>query len=363
VTYNRLILCIQQHLISKKEREMATTEQLSTQLDSPQQRVHASHGFHTRLEFEKFTRPHDLRNLYVNLKQWRILHAVVDCRGFSEAAEFLHLSQSAVSYSVAKLQEQLDLPLLAPGRKVRLTVAGRFLLERSRLLLKEAVELEEYAEQLRHGGDAEINLVVDALFPSELLTKALTEFARMNERTTVRLQEVTGAGAERLLLNEHPDIAIVTAVPVAYLGRPLLNLTYVAVAHTSHPLAQLRRPITAEDLARHIRVSADSLQRTNPGSVRRTIWSMGTVQGAIDAVKAGLGYGWLPSHRITKLLDRKILVELPLAEGCTYTQTIYQIQARQRPVQPATSDLLEVLQAVCARPEAADKPYPKLREV
>ena len=49
----------------------------------------------------------------VTLEQWRVLQAVVDHGGFAQAAEALHKSQSSISYTVAKLQEQLGFPLLA----------------------------------------------------------------------------------------------------------------------------------------------------------------------------------------------------------------------------------------------------------
>ena len=69
----------------------------------------------------------------VTLDQWRTLQAVVDHGGFAQAAEVLHRSQSSVSYTVARMQEQLGVPLLRiDGRKAVLTEAGDVLLRRSR---------------------------------------------------------------------------------------------------------------------------------------------------------------------------------------------------------------------------------------
>lgn len=42
----------------------------------------------------------------VTLDQWRTLQAVVDHGGFAQAAEALHRSQSSISYTVARMQEQ-----------------------------------------------------------------------------------------------------------------------------------------------------------------------------------------------------------------------------------------------------------------
>ncbi|GAC1413267.1 MAG: LysR family transcriptional regulator [Burkholderiaceae bacterium] len=302
--------------------------------------------------FEQFRRPYDLQNLYVNLRQWRILHAVVDCDGFSEAAEFLHMSQSAVSYSVSKLQEQLCLPLFNPGRKLELTSAGRALLDRSRLLLKEAVELEQCADQLRRGIETEIKVVVDLLFPSDLLIKALSAFSKRQPHVSIRLCEVSTADTEKMLQEARPDLTISASGPLAYLGEPLLRVSYVAVAHASHPLAQLHRPITSTDLAEHICVGTDSGPKRNFGSHRITIWTMGTIQAAVGAVEAGLGYGWLPRHHIAKPISGGNLVELSLSDNTSYVQTLCLIQTQQHPGHTAYTDLVEVVrELISGQPE------------
>ena len=93
----------------------------------------------------------------VTLDQWRTLQAVVDNGGFAQAAEALHRSQSSVSYTVARMQEQLGVPLLRiEGRKAVLTEAGAVLLRRSRHLLKQASQIEDLAHQLELGWEAEI---------------------------------------------------------------------------------------------------------------------------------------------------------------------------------------------------------------
>src|SRR5690606_31973495 len=92
----------------------------------------------------------------VTLEQWRTLQAVVDHGGFAQAAEALHRSQSSVSYTVARMQEQLGVPLLEiAGRKAVLTEAGATLLRRSRNLLKEASQLEELAWNMDQGWRSE----------------------------------------------------------------------------------------------------------------------------------------------------------------------------------------------------------------
>jgi len=87
-----------------------------------------------------------MRNFSSSLKQWRMLHALIDCGSYAEAAERLHVSQSTLSYTILQLQERLGVQLLKlEGRKAVLTEAGAALLERSRRVLDEARALEEFA--------------------------------------------------------------------------------------------------------------------------------------------------------------------------------------------------------------------------
>ncbi|MBT2774576.1 LysR family transcriptional regulator [Halomonas sp. ISL-60] len=66
----------------------------------------------------------------------RTLVSINDCGGFSEAAQALHLTQSAVSHHVRRLEEQLGNALFdAHGRRRRLTEAGELFLWYARQIL------------------------------------------------------------------------------------------------------------------------------------------------------------------------------------------------------------------------------------
>ena len=67
------------------------------------------------------------------------LDAVVRHGGFAHAAAALHRVPSAVSYQVAKLEEQLGVKLLdRSGYRVRLTPAGEAVLKEGQKLLAQA---------------------------------------------------------------------------------------------------------------------------------------------------------------------------------------------------------------------------------
>lgn len=301
------------------------------------------------------SRPHDIHNLYVSLKQWRIFHAVIDCGGFAEAAKSLHLSQSTISYTVAKLQDQLGTQLLKiEGRKAILTPEGRALLERSRNVLKEAVELEAFARNLGQGWGEEVRLVVDHNFPVHLLTQALSRFTDMGKGAAhVRLREVSTLQAEDIVRDPNVDLAISERVPLGYLGEPLTEVEYIAVACPDHPLARLERVLTSLDLEQHIQIDIGhaSAAGKTPGSGSKQVrrWMMNSFDTVVAAVCEGLGYAWLPRHRVQKWLDQAQLVRLGLGERHVHKSVLYLIHGRPWCSTPAANRLADVLRGFAAK--------------
>jgi DNA-binding transcriptional LysR family regulator len=294
------------------------------------------------------SRPHDTRNFRISLKQWRILHAVNDCGGFAGAAEFLHVSQSTVSYTLAKLQEQLGVPLLKiEGRKAQVTESGRALLERSRHLIKEALEIEVLAENLRKGWRSEVHLVVDHNFPTRLLMLSLREFSLLDYNIKVCLSEATLPEIEKALIERTADLAISCQVPPGFMGNPLIELENVAVAHPDHSLFRLQRTITAADLERQVQVAICSSKEPayrNSHTLRYVQrWNVNSFDTAVEALRERLGYAWLPTHRVQKWLDQGKLAILPLEEERAYKMHLYLIHGRPWIPGSGASRLAELL--------------------
>ncbi|MEY4351856.1 MAG: hypothetical protein RLZZ609_97 [Cyanobacteriota bacterium] len=79
----------------------------------------------------------------LNLDQVHIFLSVARHLHFSKAADELYITQPAVSASIAKLENQLGVPLFHRiGRRVQLTEAGHFLQEEGQGLVEQAQQLE-----------------------------------------------------------------------------------------------------------------------------------------------------------------------------------------------------------------------------
>jgi len=287
----------------------------------------------------------------VSLDQWRALQAVVDHGGFAQAAVHLHRSQSSVSYAVNRLQEQLDLKILhIEGRKAVLSDAGKALLQRSRQLLADASAIEQQAQHLKQGWEAEIRLATEAAFPTQLLMEALKQFEALSKETRIRLQEVVLSGAEEVLLNREADLVISPYVPQGFLGNELIQVKFIAVAHPQHPLHQLNRSINSDDLNRETQVMVSDSGSKNidagwlSGSQR---WAVNSLESSRKIISNGLGFGWLPEFEIKQQLLNNELKPLPLNEGAINIGVLYLIYADINCLGPATRQLANILTQVC----------------
>ena len=254
------------------------------------------------------------------LEQWAVLAAVVDEGGFAQAASVLNRSQSAISYSVARLQESLDLALLVvEGRKSVLTAHGQTLLARGRALVKELDTLEALARSLKQGWESELKLIVDAAFPRARLLDIVAELQSSCPSTQIQLADVVLSGAEQAITEGSADVVITSRVPAGYLGDWLLDVSFIAVARADHPLFQIGRELSTDDLAHHVQAVVRDSGTSHPrdegwlGAPRR--FTVSSLDASFATILAGLAYGWLPDHMLADALRSGALRRLPLVSG------------------------------------------------
>ncbi|TPE54988.1 LysR family transcriptional regulator [Maribrevibacterium harenarium] len=290
----------------------------------------------------------------VTLDQWRVLQAVIDMGGFAQAADALHKSQSSVSYTIARLQEQLGYPvLIIDGRKARLTERGEVLLRRSRHLIKEALDLEDLAHTLGQGWEPEIELVVDQAFPTPPLLRALKDFEPQSQGTLVQLKEVVLSGASEALAKGSPDLVLSSMVPKGYLADPIVDVELIAVAAPTHPLFEEEGPINNERLRQELQVvirDSSSTSSTDAGWLgadRR--WTVSSVQSALEIVSSGVGFAWLPKADLHQAFACETLKTLPLVSGVERNFHMYAIFGKGERTGPATRLFVELLQQECNR--------------
>ena len=260
--------------------------------------------------------------MQTTLDEWEVLNAVVQLGGFAPAAEQLNRSQSTISYAIARLQERLGIKLLeVKGRKARLTEQGRVLLTDAEPHLTGFHQLEQRARSLASGGESEIRLSVDSLFPNDRLFGALFEFSRQFPYVHPKLRQATFLSSDSEFLSHGAQLCITGLVSLEYYIKPVLRIRMLAVARQDHRLHSHKRPVSRADLIQHTIVTiegvAPGLPKRQPRSPAQRFLSVTTIDAAIDAVRSGLCFGWLPAYRIQTHLDSGELLPLQMPVGGT----------------------------------------------
>ena len=291
-----------------------------------------------------------MRGPRVTLEQWRTLQAVVDHGGYAQAAEALHKSQSSISYTVAKLQEQIGMELLhIEGRKAVLTSAGEALLQRSRNLIDHALEIEQVAASLEQGWEAQVALGMDVIFPKSILISALKQFSPESRGCKMLLREEVLSGAAEVLLEKKVDLSITPWVPPGFLGEKLMNIDFIAVAHPDHALHKLGRKVSSNDLSQHLHVvikDSGVKQNRDSGWLGSDLrWTVTNLESARQLVIEGLGFSWMPAHEACAYIQAEKLRPLDLEEDYQKIGSLYLVYANKSIAGPATELLASCIKS------------------
>lgn len=289
----------------------------------------------------------------ISLDHWNVLVSVVESGGYAKAAERIHKSQSTLTYAVKKLESLLGVKVFElRGRKAVLTPTGNLLYRRGKTLIEEAGRLEHAAGELAKGWEPEIRVAVDIIFPTWLLLKCFAEFANERPETHLELYETVLGGTEEALAKRSVEFTIGTSVPQGFVGDILMPIRAVCVAAPSHPLHQLGRPLTLDDLRKHrhivIRDSGEQRVRS-AGWINELRWTVSNKATSIHAVGLGLGYAWYPEDSVRAELQRGALKALPLREGAEKAGTLYLTFADREAAGPGTLRLEAIIREAVAR--------------
>ncbi|MGS0674567.1 LysR family transcriptional regulator [Shewanella sp. 30m-9] len=282
------------------------------------------------------------------LEQWRILQAVVDFGGYSQAAEKLNKSQSSLNHAVAKLQFQLGVQLLeVKGRKAYLTECGEVLLRRSRHITQSVNELEMLANNLETGWEPSLTIAREIIYPMEHLVAALSDFLPVSRGTRVTVLDTVITGTTEQISEQNVDLAICGGPPPkGYLAEPLLDIDLLLVCHPSHPLAQMKVIEDDQTLAQHLQIVIKDTSLTPLSELgwlkAEQRWTVSNFHEAITILERNIGFCWVPEHQVKQYIENNQLVKLNL-KGSSKRKVTLSLVIPNRDKQGPASELLESL--------------------
>jgi DNA-binding transcriptional LysR family regulator len=248
----------------------------------------------------------------MELRQLRYLDAVARRRSFTQAAEDLHIAQSALSQQVSRLERELGVELLRrTTRRVEVTEAGELVLARARRSLAEADGLRADLDDLLGLARGTLRLggvpPVGPVHPAALIA----DFSRGHPGVSITVREDV---AFRLLDQlRGGDLDVVMAlVDVEGLegieGVRLLEEELVVIAAPDHPFARAKR-VRVERLAGEALVTPgarsalrDALLALVPGG--RIVAEVNQLETVREFTARGLGVTLMPRSIVAPHGDR-----------------------------------------------------------
>lgn len=159
-------------------------------------------------------------------------------KNFTRAAEELHLSQSALSRAIQKLEDQLGQPVFErKPREVVLTELGELLLERAKHILQ--LMEDTFSELSEAGRRGRIRLGTIPTIAPYFLPGLLSSFAKKHADIAVIVQEDTTENLIKRCSHGEIDLAIL-ALPLLAKNlevEPLFDEELLLVVPVGHPLA------------------------------------------------------------------------------------------------------------------------------
>ncbi|WP_371376022.1 LysR substrate-binding domain-containing protein [Thalassotalea aquiviva] len=264
-------------------------------------------------------------SLPITLEALLVLDAIDKRGSFAGAAEALNKVPSALSYIVQKLEEQLQVTLFQrQGRRSVLTPAGRLLLNEGRDILLAVEKLGEKTQTLAKGWEPKIRIGVDSIIDVAQVYPILADFLAQYNDIELDISEQVMAGSWESLLEDKVDLLIGAPAPTprqtGVRTEIMCEISQAFMASPKHPLAQINGNISLPTLKQHHTIivhdsSRNAIPRTSGVIEQSRHIYVPTLEYKIKAITAGLGVGFLPTHRVAPLVDSGQLTMLNLADS------------------------------------------------
>ena len=244
-----------------------------------------------------------MNNLEISSLQCFI--ALAEHTSFTQAANRINITQSAISQQIAKLEKQLKTQLFHRGRTNTLTHSGEILLTYAKEILRLEQEAIDYFKEPELEGEIRFGLPED--FATVFLHKVLSDFSASHPRISVSVE----CDLTLNLLNSFKKKQFDLVLVKLYDQNDFPNgveiwsekLVWVAAHNYTHKnKAGAKLPLVLSPKPCVYRARAlEALDRAN--TPWKIVYSSPSFAGATAAVKAGMGITVLPLNMVPSGLD------------------------------------------------------------
>lgn len=286
-----------------------------------------------------------------DFRTWHWLETVIELGGLKPASERLHRTPSTISHAIKQLERRIGVTLVETrARRIQLTEAGSILLEHMRPLIRELEGVRGVIEQFRDTGASVMRIAVDQVFPHDRLIESVARFSGQYPHTRIELFETVLGGGPAMFRDGEVGIYLGVEPIGDHTGLQVGRLRFVPCVGPGHPLADKVAGLPAGQrlaegqLRQHRQVV---LRDSHPERSANAGW-LGAAQRitvdhlhtAVELIRSGLGFGWLPEHEVHLAPD---LAVLPVDDGLCVEAALKLYRQRDLTASPVHQCMMESL--------------------
>jgi LysR family transcriptional regulator for metE and metH len=297
------------------------------------------------------------RTSLLEMRHLRSLAAIADSRRLVDAADRVHLTQSALSHQVRALEAHYGMTLFQrTSNGLRFTPAGQRLLRLARDSLAAVQDAERDLLRLKGDVDGELRIALECHTCFDWLMPVMDEFRKRWPEVEVDL--VAGFHSDPLTLLQagKAELVIGSQRPKgkAWAAFPLFRFEILVVLPLEHKL-RARRQLRAADLADETLITypvpedrIDLIREVlKPSGIKLPRRTAELTVAILQLVASRRGIAALPSWGVKNYVDLDYVVAKRIGSKGLWSD-LYAVVPRALAAKPYVSELTTIIRAKCA---------------
>ena len=176
----------------------------------------------------------------MDIRQLKAFVEVANARNFTRAAEALCIAQPAVSMSISKLEEELDLILFnRHSRQITLTTEGEVFLRHAEKILADISVAETEMNELKELSSGEVRIGIPPMMSSYYFPRVIRDFCAEYPHLQLTVMGEGAGHIQRQISSGEIDLGVIAGgkVPEGLTSKCFLREEIVACVPSDHQFA------------------------------------------------------------------------------------------------------------------------------
>ncbi|MGQ7847003.1 LysR family transcriptional regulator [Granulosicoccus sp. 3-233] len=278
--------------------------------------------------------------------------AIAETGGFTAASEYLHVTQTALTRRIQKLESYLDLRLIdRTTRYVELTPVGREFLPQAKSIVEEVTRAVDRLKDVSKHGVGHFTIASIPTMASYKLPEAIKRYSLTHPGNHIRVIDTNAFDVRDAVLHGKAELGVgmSTEHHPELEETPLLEEPYMFFCPADHPLGNKKRVVWSDLNDSHlITISTLSANRVlmdyqlaKHGIKLSGTYEVRHLSTALGLVSAGVGVAILPESTLEPRIRSGI--SRILLSGPTIKRQIVVFRRRKSTLSPAASAFFDLL--------------------